>query len=106
VIKVRNGDIEQEIDARPSDALALAVQLGCSIYIAEEVMQQAGLVVPEGRVLRSSTSDDEKNREFVIAKIDEILATRTHPTLPKTAEERAESAHKFMEFITEESVTP
>ena len=32
-----------EIDSRPSDAIALAVRCGVPIYIAEEVMAQAGI---------------------------------------------------------------
>ena len=39
-------DIEDrhlEIDARPSDAIALAVRYGVTIYIAEEVMSQASI---------------------------------------------------------------
>jgi bifunctional DNase/RNase len=36
----------QEIDARPSDAIALAVRMNCPIYVAEEVMANAGAVVP------------------------------------------------------------
>lgn len=32
-----------EIDSRPSDALALAVRTSAPIYVADEVMQQAGM---------------------------------------------------------------
>ncbi|HEY75159.1 MAG TPA: bifunctional nuclease family protein [Thermoflexia bacterium] len=35
-----------EIDSRPSDAMALAVRVGAPIYVAEEVMAEAG-IVPE-----------------------------------------------------------
>ena len=40
-VKVRVGGKIQEVDARPSDVLALAVRTGSPIYVAEEVMQQA-----------------------------------------------------------------
>ncbi len=103
VVKVRNGDVEQEIDARPSDALSLAVQLGCPIYIAEEVMQQCGLAVPEGRVLRAFNEEEkELGYEAVIAKVEEMTAF-PHPTAPKTVEERQEDYRKFVEFMTEEA---
>ena len=36
-------DGEVEIDARPSDALALALRAKASIYVAPEVMETAGL---------------------------------------------------------------
>lgn len=32
-----------EIDSRPSDAIALAVRVNSPIYVADEVMDQAGL---------------------------------------------------------------
>jgi RNA polymerase sigma factor (sigma-70 family) len=45
VAKVRNGDRVQEVDARPSDAIALAVLTGSPIYVADEVMKMAGVDV-------------------------------------------------------------
>ena len=38
-------DVIQElrIDARPSDGIAIAVRVGCPVYVAEDVMKQAGL---------------------------------------------------------------
>ena len=41
IAKVRLGNEEKEVDARPSDVLALAVRTNSPIYVAEEVMQQA-----------------------------------------------------------------
>lgn len=38
---------EIEIDSRPSDAIALAVRFECPIYVATEVLDQAG-VIPDG----------------------------------------------------------
>lgn len=38
-----NRGIELELDARPSDALALAVRTGAPIWIAEGVVEQVGL---------------------------------------------------------------
>jgi bifunctional DNase/RNase len=37
---------ELDIDARPSDAIALAVRLECPIFVATEVLDRAG-VIPE-----------------------------------------------------------
>ena len=36
-----------EIDSRPSDAIALAVRVNVPIYVAEEVMEQAGMLPEE-----------------------------------------------------------
>ncbi|MBW7864313.1 MAG: bifunctional nuclease family protein [Candidatus Hydrogenedens sp.] len=39
-----NGQVEQvlRIDTRPSDGIAVAVRAGCPVFVAEEVMAQAG----------------------------------------------------------------
>jgi bifunctional DNase/RNase len=42
-----------EIDSRPSDAIALALRVGASIYVSEEVLAKAGVVPVE----RQSESD-------------------------------------------------
>ena len=47
VIKLRAGDAEHEVDARPSDAIALAVHVGCPIYAAESVLRSGGIPIPE-----------------------------------------------------------
>ena len=47
VARIRAGDSTEEVDARPSDAIALAVLTGCPIYVAEQVISAAGLEVPE-----------------------------------------------------------
>jgi hypothetical protein len=35
------------VDSRPSDAIALAVRVGAPIFVAEEVMDQAGMMPEE-----------------------------------------------------------
>jgi len=44
-ITTRSGDITKEIDARTSDAVALAVRFGCPIYTYEFIMSSAGIVI-------------------------------------------------------------
>ncbi len=39
---IENRDIEIDIDARPSDAIALAVRVDAPIYIAEHVVEEVG----------------------------------------------------------------
>ena len=48
------------IDARPSDAIALAVRTGCQIFVSEEVMRAASFVP-------SSEEGDESEESFEIA---------------------------------------
>jgi len=48
---------ELEVDARPSDAIALAVRLQCPIFVSQEVLDKAG-VLPE------TQADEEKLSVF------------------------------------------
>lgn len=45
-VRLRNGETVSEIDARPSDALALAIQTGSPVYVTEEILEQAGINLP------------------------------------------------------------
>jgi hypothetical protein len=40
---LRQGDEPMVLDARPSDAIALALRADCPIYVSEQVMQAAKL---------------------------------------------------------------
>jgi len=42
LILVKNGSPEIKIDARPSDSVALALRADAPIFVAEEVLDQAG----------------------------------------------------------------
>src|SRR5437588_9734647 len=60
-IGIKKGDGESiEIDARPSDAIALAVRYKCPIYVDEDVLDAAGHTLP-------TESDDRLDvyRDFV-----------------------------------------
>ena len=54
-----NGDTV-EVDSRPSDAIALAVRVQAPIYVAEEVMEQAGMM-PEQEM---SLTEEGAHPEF------------------------------------------
>ena len=45
VIKIRTGKKEHDVDARPSDAIALALRTESPIYVSEEVMDRVGITV-------------------------------------------------------------
>jgi uncharacterized protein len=45
LISLQQGSTTLQIDARPSDAIALAVRAGAPIYVEEDVMAQAALTV-------------------------------------------------------------
>jgi uncharacterized protein len=45
VLIVRQGEVKKEIDARPSDAIALALRTNCPIWVMEEVVADASIPV-------------------------------------------------------------
>ncbi len=50
----------QEIDARPSDAIALAVRFGAPIYVAEKVMEEASFLPDEEQESTEGTAQPRK----------------------------------------------
>ena len=48
VVTLGRGDSDVEVDARPSDAMALALHTGTPIHVTEEVLEQAGIDIPVG----------------------------------------------------------
>ncbi|MGB0839064.1 MAG: bifunctional nuclease domain-containing protein [Chitinophagales bacterium] len=78
----RNGEI-LEIDSRTSDALALAVRFGCSIYTYEFILDQAGIILENqeeekihGGKSRSRKKESNPNdlSEHSKEKLDTLLA--------------------------------
>jgi len=47
VLTVRQGDEKKDIDARPSDAIALAIRTGTPIWVMEEVIADASIPVDQ-----------------------------------------------------------
>jgi bifunctional DNase/RNase len=56
----RNGSA-YEVSSRPSDAIALAVRLGCKIFANEDVLAEASILIPAG----DEEEEVEKFREFL-----------------------------------------
>lgn len=48
-VQVKAGAGVREVDARPSDALALAVRTGTPIYVSEAVLDKTGFTIPAGQ---------------------------------------------------------
>ncbi len=51
---------EMQIDARPSDAIALAVRVGVPIFVADHVMDQAAITPEEELVEQAETTAPEQ----------------------------------------------
>mgnify|MGYP001791735445 CR=1 FL=1 len=81
-----------QVDARPSDAVALAVRLNTPIYVAEEVLDEAGIPIPKayqntkpkGKGINKFVSD------FARDKINRII--RESVPQPEKEDEKAQKS--------------
>ena len=54
----KQGDDLTMVDARPSDAIAIAVRMGCEIYAYESVMEEAGIIMEDMEKQDDDETDD------------------------------------------------
>ena len=63
-IHLERDGVQVEVDARPSDALALAVRAEVQIFAAEDVLAQAGLAAdPDEEAAEDDDTEDEADAE-------------------------------------------
>jgi uncharacterized protein len=79
VVDVRG--VRREIDARPSDAIALGLRVDAPIYVAEQVLDQAGVTLNE---------DDDEEEEEDEAEPELPSALSLPPARERRAERREE----------------
>ena len=75
---ITDGKKVEEIDARTSDAVALALRFYCPIYTYENVLQSAGIIMTESNndsKLKKETTDDDPNelKDYTIEELEELL---------------------------------
>ncbi len=68
IVKMRCGKKVREVDARPSDAIALAVFTGSPIFVAEDVLERGGADIPQS----AKASPARSGVESIIKEIEEI----------------------------------
>ncbi len=64
-LNVEGNSVSHEIDARPSDAIAVAIRFGVPIYVSETVMEEAATVpeTDEGEQQTESQSEGERPKK-------------------------------------------
>ncbi len=67
LIHLRNGDRESVVDARPSDAIALALRTGSPIFVADKVLRKSGQT--EGERVHPTMVINPEDRD----KLSELL---------------------------------
>ncbi len=75
-VHLRQDGRDLDVDARPSDAIALAVRMECPIFVADEVLEKAG-VLPEKEDLEDGTPDEDR-----LAVFRDLVNSLDLPDLP------------------------
>jgi len=84
------------VDARPSDAIALAMRVGCAIYIEDKVLEEAGIKM----MIKESKENEDFEQDILIPRQNE--AARLKNELEKAVrEERYEDAAKIRDKLKE-----
>lgn len=67
-----NGEVH-EIDARPSDAIAIAVRFNAPIFVSEEIMNEAGIVEEQSKEEEEPAAELEE--EIVEKPVSETFSS-------------------------------
>ncbi|MFM8944287.1 MAG: bifunctional nuclease family protein [Actinomycetota bacterium] len=79
VIAMRRNGSEYEVSARPSDAIAVAVRLGCKILASSEVLDEASITL-DGEGDREGGADPEAEVERFRAFLEGVTPEDFGPT--------------------------
>jgi uncharacterized protein len=70
-----------DIDARPSDAIAIAVRVGAQIYVATEVLDKAGVLPDQEKDAEGGDDDEEGPTDEKLAIFREMVNSMDLPDL-------------------------
>jgi bifunctional DNase/RNase len=68
----KQGDDLTMIDARPYDAIAIAVRVGCEIYAYETVMDEAGIIMDDMDKPMDDDKEEHINKVASITSLDRL----------------------------------
>jgi hypothetical protein len=107
---------------RPSDALGLAVQMKCPLFVAEDLFKRVGSVLPEGKSIDRFFAEqfleregitlpegktlqfnyDKEHQRTALLKEIETLKDRDRQKMTPTTEEREQAKQRYLAFLTGE----
>ena len=95
----RQEEKELRIDARTSDAVALALRYGCPIYTTPEVVEKTSISVPEKEMQEQEVKANDL--EPAITESNEELSVEEMPRLMEEAvkNEDYENASRFRDML-------
>ena len=89
-IVIQSDDGIVEIDARPSDSVAIAIRAKCPIYMHDKVYQEAGVVIGDEAKSEASENEDEETPASTMTQSPlEALKTRLQKAVEQERFEEA-----------------
>ena len=93
-VVLRVGETTHKIDARPSDAIALALHMKSKIYVADTILERAGQAIPESRKHKPLG----KGLEQLVAKLEQAKREQ-EALLAKLKEEKEQESNEARERL-------
>jgi hypothetical protein len=94
------GNVESEIDARTSDAVALAIRFRCPIYTYENIMSDAGIVMEDKAEELEEIQDEQEEEGSAIDEYGSYSMDELNVMLQKAVEnEEYEKASRIRDEI-------
>ena len=85
LVKIRTRDGDKDVDARPSDAIALALRVGCPIYVSDQVMKRTGVPV----------SDEDRKAKTTLEGVQDLFNTA------RAFDRMGKKSYKVKSFISD-----
>lgn len=80
ILRCEKDGVISEIDARTSDAVALAIRFQCPVYTYESILEEAGIVMEDEIAENENTVSEERNEEedapfseYLLSELEEML---------------------------------
>lgn len=105
-----NGTTDEEIDARTSDAIAMAVRFNCPIYTYDWILSQAGVSVDDDNLTidepKEKPKEKERERKRTSAEFSSLSEEELKESLMKAIDEEAyELASKIRDELNKRKKT-
>ena len=98
---VHEGD-EDQLDARPSDAVALAVRVDAPIYVAPDVLEEAGISADEEGVSSMARAEPTEERAAPMSRLEKMEA-KLNEAIQEEDYEKAAKLRDQIEQLRSES---
>lgn len=100
VLVLERDGLESEVDARPSDAIALGMRCGAPLYVTQKVMNTAGVVLEEKDGAVAEQGKDEVDPKVQAASPVTVLDQLKAKLEKAITQERYEDAAKLRDQIS------